>query len=169
MSKLTSTVPHQQVIFESSNQRKCQILVKVKQQNMKRNNSKQKERSMRKIQAVESSSKLMELVQIQIPVNLAVALVFLAAAAPLIWEYIYNNFLTPIRCKVCYGGGALICQQCQGRGKTGGWVVEETLSECKNCEGRGKNKCGECKGTGLWNNWLYAPSSDPGWGPRGNK
>ena len=76
--------------------------------------------------------------------------------------------LRPLRCLECLGTGTLICRECQGRGKTGGLLVEgESGVECSSCQGEGCIPCRKCEATGISNNWLFQPAENPGWGPRG--
>ncbi|GIL43734.1 hypothetical protein Vafri_1375 [Volvox africanus] len=78
------------------------------------------------------------------------------------------QYLTPRKCRYCYGASYLPCPTCHGRGKVGGCLPGLQLQRCERCAARGRVRCEPCRHTGLANYWLWSPADDPGWGARGS-
>ncbi|GLC46331.1 hypothetical protein PLESTB_000999800 [Pleodorina starrii] len=102
-----------------------------------------------------------------VPIAAAGLAVLGAAALPYAAEAL-TQYLSPRKCRCCYGAGYLPCSTCHGRGKVGGCLAGLELRRCDTCGARGRVRCEPCRHTGLANHWLWSPAEDPGWGARGS-
>jgi hypothetical protein len=60
------------------------------------------------------------------------------------WRYTVLDEDEPMPCKVCNGGGQIVCEACNSEGAT----LLQLMAACSQCDGTGYKKCSQCDGTG---------------------